>query len=118
MASKNQSGRNPSIQCSVCGQWKRLHGKDGDGHAIQRFYPCCGDNGQHEHIKPVCDTCCNRQCPYNTDTVFISNEHLIAPDLIPDGVWTARFKGEVIDYHKKEILIENAKRQGLKYIIQ
>lgn len=117
MASKPQPERNPSIQCIVCGQWKRLHGKDGNGHTIQRFYPCCGENGQHEHEKPVCDRCCQYGCPYNSDTVFISNEHSIAPDLIPEGVWTARFKGEVIDYHKKEILIRNAKTKGLKYKI-
>ena len=59
---------NPSIQCSVCGQWKRLHGKDANGHAIQRFYPCCGENGEHEHIEPVCTNCCETNCPYNPQT--------------------------------------------------
>lgn len=118
MASKNQLERNPSMQCSVCGQWKRLHGKDDSGVAIQRFYPCCGEDGRHEHLKPVCDRCCKAQCPYNSDTVFISYEHYIAPDMIPKGVWTARLKGEVIDYHKKQILIRNAIGNGFKYIIR
>ena len=50
---------NPSIQCSVCGQWKRLHGK-----GVQRFYSCCGPNGEYGHLKPVCDECCKNSCPY------------------------------------------------------
>ncbi len=58
--------QNPSIQCSVCGQWKRLHGKDKDGIAIQRFYSCCLSESGHEveHVKPVCDECCKLKCPY------------------------------------------------------
>lgn len=59
-----QSQVNPSMQCSVCGQWKRLHGLDADGLAIQRFYSCCGDHGQFEHVKNVCDECCKTKCPY------------------------------------------------------
>lgn len=63
------SERNPSIQCSVCGQWKRLHGRDENGIAIQRFYPCCGKDGQYDHEKPVCTDCCTEnkettKCPY------------------------------------------------------
>jgi len=52
------------MQCSVCGQWKRLHGKDEQGIAIQRFYSCCGKNGEHVHEKEVCDECCKKNCPY------------------------------------------------------
>ncbi len=52
---------NPSLQCSVCGQWKRLHGKDENNKAIQRFYSCCGvDNIEHE--KDVCAECCDKYC--------------------------------------------------------
>lgn len=51
---------NPSMQCSVCGQWKRLTGKDG----IQNFYPVCGENDDIEHQKPVCTICCTHHCPY------------------------------------------------------
>jgi len=55
--------QNPSMQCSVCGKWKRLHGVK-DGIAVQRFYSCCGDDGQFEHIENVCDDCCKQKCPY------------------------------------------------------
>ncbi len=58
---------NPSMQCSVCGQWKRLHGKDDEGKAIQRFYSCCGENGEYEHEKNVCDDCCKEKCPYKPE---------------------------------------------------
>lgn len=56
---------NPSFQCSVCGKWKRLHGRDDKGHAIQRFYSCCGENGEYEHMRQVCTDCCPDKCPYN-----------------------------------------------------
>jgi hypothetical protein len=60
------STTNPSLQCSVCGQWKRLHGVDADGIAIQRFYSCCinhlGEIVQHD--KEVCDECCKKNCPF------------------------------------------------------
>ncbi len=59
------SNDNPSLQCSVCGEWKRLHGKDKDGNRIQRFYSCCGENGCNEHVNPVCTNCCPEKCPYN-----------------------------------------------------
>jgi hypothetical protein len=60
-----QSQANPSMQCSVCGRWKRLHGTDKkSGLAVQRFYPCCGDGGEYEHVKNVCDDCCKLKCPY------------------------------------------------------
>lgn len=65
--SNNQS--NPSMQCSVCGQWKRLTGTDEHGHEVRRFYPCCGANGEYEHEKPVCTDCCTEneltKCPYD-----------------------------------------------------
>lgn len=55
---------NPRIQCSVCGQWKRLTRTNGPDAGMQTFYPCCGDNGQYEHAKPVCYECCKKNCPY------------------------------------------------------
>ncbi len=57
---------NPSIQCSVCGHWMRLHGVK-DSEAIQRFYSCClnKDGKEVEHVKPVCDNCCKLNCPYD-----------------------------------------------------
>lgn len=62
--------RNPSFQCTACGQWKRLHGRDDQGNAVQRFYPCCGENGEYEHLKQVCTNCCTNdpettKCPYD-----------------------------------------------------
>lgn len=62
------SESNPSMQCSVCGRWMRLHGKDEDGIAIQRFYPCCGEHGEFGHHTPVCDDCCKAKCPYKLKT--------------------------------------------------
>lgn len=68
----SSSTSNPSIQCSVCGQWKRLHGKDENGNAIQRFYPVhLDEHGKDvEHLKPVCTDCCTEnpettKCPYH-----------------------------------------------------
>lgn len=61
---KIKSEGNPSIQCSVCGKWRRLHGTNETGIAIQRFYSCCGENGEHVHEKEVCDECCKKKCPY------------------------------------------------------
>lgn len=56
--------KNPSIQCSVCGQWKRLTGKDESGSEIRRFYPCCEIGDEIiEHEKPVCQDCCLQACP-------------------------------------------------------
>jgi hypothetical protein len=62
---------NPSIQCSVCGRWMRLHGKDDQGQAIQRFYGCCEDEvGNHyDHKKEVCDDCCKEKCPYRATPI-------------------------------------------------
>lgn len=57
-------GSNPSLQCSVCSKWMRLHGVDDKGHAIQRFYACCGEHGEFDHEKDVCDECCKLKCPY------------------------------------------------------
>lgn len=72
---EKQSGRNPSLQCCVCGQWKRLHGRDEKGLAIQRFHACCGDNGEFEHVAPVCDECCeNGACPYRIETLTKKEE--------------------------------------------
>ena len=60
-----QSGTNPSIQCSVCGQWKRYEGIDKDGSALYRFFNLCADtNGEYEHIEDVCNNCCETNCPY------------------------------------------------------
>jgi len=53
------------MQCSVCGQWKRLFGKDENGNWIQRFYSCCEQGGKViDHEKPVCNECCGSgKCP-------------------------------------------------------
>jgi hypothetical protein len=59
-----QSESNPSLQCTVCGQWKRLHGKDENGIAIQRFYGSCEQGGvNYDHEGEVCDECCKNNCP-------------------------------------------------------
>lgn len=57
---------NPSLQCSMCGQWKRLHGVDDNGNAIQRFYSCCiAEDGKIiDHETEVCDDCCKKGCKY------------------------------------------------------
>jgi hypothetical protein len=61
---------NPSMQCSVCGQWKRQTGTDDNGQEVRRFYPCCGPNGEYDHEKNVCTDCCTEnaqttKCPYD-----------------------------------------------------
>lgn len=61
---RDENSNNPRMQCSVCGQWKRLHGIDEQGNAIQRFYSCCGEHGEFEHDENVCDECCKTKCPY------------------------------------------------------
>lgn len=61
---RNPLNANPSLQCSVCGRWMRLHGKDKNGNAVQRFYSCCGEHGEFEHLENVCDECCKKKCPY------------------------------------------------------
>lgn len=66
---------NPRLQCSVCGHWMRLHGKDENGLAIQRFYSCCGPNGEYEHLKNVCAKCCDEKCPFDpSKNKTLSNE--------------------------------------------
>ncbi len=65
---KDRISTNPRIQCSVCGQWKRLHGVDEKGYAIQRFYGGCratkGDHIAGNKID-VCDECCKKHCKFN-----------------------------------------------------
>lgn len=53
---------NPSIQCSVCGRWMRLHARDRDGLSYQRFYGSYETlDGQHqEHDGDVCVPCESR----------------------------------------------------------
>lgn len=59
---------NPRLQCIVCGQWKRLHGRDKDGNVVQRFYGgCTYSNGDHlfriDGSDPdVCHACCLIAC--------------------------------------------------------
>lgn len=66
---------NPSMQCSVCGQWKRLHGIDENGHDVQRFYPCCEVDGEYpEHEKPVCTDCCPENCPNHINKKIMKTE--------------------------------------------
>lgn len=111
---------NPSMQCSVCGQWKRLHGTDENGVAIQRFYSCCGKSGEHVHEKEVCDDCCKQKCPYRLslpkDTVIIYYNWW--GGLKQDRKWwTAEMNGEVVDYHLKSVLIKNAEEKGLQWMV-
>jgi len=40
---------NPSIQCSVCGQWKRLTRMTGEEIGMQTFYPVCDDDTEHKY---------------------------------------------------------------------
>ncbi len=57
---------NPALQCSVCGQWKRLVIKTpGDEENMQRFYSCCIDKNGNEvvHSKQICTDCCKEKCP-------------------------------------------------------
>jgi len=52
---------NPSLQCSVCGQWKRLVDKET---GMQRFYSCCFYEGiEIVHTKQICTDCCEAGCP-------------------------------------------------------
>lgn len=58
---RRQSQENPSLQCSICGQWKRLFGKDKDGFHVQRFFGGCDlttDREYIEHSPDVCAECC------------------------------------------------------------
>ena len=56
--------RNPSMQCSLCGRWMRLHGRNADGTALQRFYGSCAVTlGDHPNgSASVCDECCREKC--------------------------------------------------------
>ncbi len=76
---------NPSIQCSVCGQWKRLTGKvvlpSGQPDWIQRFYPCCEQNGRTiNHDRPVCDDCCKAgKCPNAINSITQQSDDKESP---------------------------------------
>jgi hypothetical protein len=114
----NHSQTNPSMQCSVCGQWKRLTRTTGPKAGMQTFYPVCGDDMQYEHIKPVCDECCKGICPYRyRDVVVIISEYRIARDVLKPNMWTAKLNGEVLDYHSQKVLIEHAERDGRKWVV-
>lgn len=64
----DRGSQNPRMQCSVCGRWMRLHGRDAAGIAFQRFYAACEDESGiiHGHVADVCDRCCKQRCPYRT----------------------------------------------------
>jgi hypothetical protein len=63
---------NPRLQCSVCAEWKRLHGRDPvTGRMIYRFFGGCSYNHGNDHLAgkantdgciDVCDTCCHIHC--------------------------------------------------------
>lgn len=95
---------NPSLQCSVCGQWKRLHGKDETGIAIQRFYPCCGENGQNEHVKNVCDECCKKACPYRAEYIYLG-DRFTAPELKGKTCSAVRQNGKCIRGRNGSMLV-------------
>jgi hypothetical protein len=106
---------NPSIQCSVCGQWKRYTRKSGPDAGANTFYPVCGENHDIEHKKPVCHECCQTGCPYRNEptekpkdvALIYSIKHLTEQPQ-DKNLWCAEMNGEVIDYHSKEELIRNA----------
>jgi hypothetical protein len=55
--------QNPRMQCTICGQWKRLHGRV-NGEQIQRFFGSCDFTGD-EHLAghgDVCHECCGTRC--------------------------------------------------------
>lgn len=67
---KDRNATNPRVQCSVCGQWKRLNCKPemspGGYERRQRFFGGCahskgGDHLAGDHID-VCDDCCHEAC--------------------------------------------------------
>lgn len=77
----DRGSQNPRIQCDCCGRWMRLHGRDKDGKAFQRFYGGCGYNKGGDHLAggDVCDICCHRECmklaaekPAGPSSLFLS----------------------------------------------
>lgn len=115
---KSQSESNPSMQCSVCGHWMRLHGQDEQGTYIQRFYPCCGEHGEFEHEKDVCEACCKTRCPYRfKDMLVIFYEADISGGVLEKWMWTATLNGELQDYHKKSVLIKRAEEKGVPWVV-
>lgn len=114
------SNSNLSLQCSVCGQWKRLTGKDENGHEVRRFYPCCGKNGEINHDKDVCDDCCKLKCPYRIkpkNTVIIYYIWWAKGHGIPKNWYCSEINESVKDYHLKSVLIKNAEKDGLPWQI-
>lgn len=68
---KDKQADNPRLQCSVCGNWKRLHGRDDTGAMVYRFFGGCGHNAGNDHLSgrpsadgcnDVCDSCCQIAC--------------------------------------------------------
>lgn len=65
---KDKRSSNPRLQCSVCGQWKRLQTNDPD--RPYRFYGGCGfTGGDHlagkvgaDGCREVCTDCCETEC--------------------------------------------------------
>jgi hypothetical protein len=62
---KDTGANNPRLQCSVCAKWMRLHGRDENGQAFQRFYGGCGFT-MGDHLAgdktDVCHECCQTEC--------------------------------------------------------
>jgi hypothetical protein len=118
---------NPSMQCSVCGRWMRLTDIETN---MQRFYPCCGDNGEYLHEKNVCVDCCESNCPYKpmTERFYKTNNTLYFKDLQAvtmrdlknNGGYTIK-KGTVVSLNKRhrgfEINAGDKRKDGTIQII-
>lgn len=123
------SDSNPSLQCSVCGKWMRLRGKDKDRVEFQRFYGSCQDKeGNHySHDKEVCDECCKYGCPYRNkphqpsekpkDIVLIYSIRNMTDNAGDKHLYCAEMNGDVRDYHSKEMLIRKAEEEKLPWMV-
>ena len=69
---KDKDKPNPRIQCSICGKWKRLHGTDKNGIAIQRFFGGCNSGG--EHRKDICQECCDKHHISNCEDELLAEK--------------------------------------------
>lgn len=64
---KDKKADNPRIQCSVCGEWKRLFAKSDNpvhGHKQLFFGGCGATEGDHTagDKMDVCEECCLKHC--------------------------------------------------------
>lgn len=59
------------MQCTECGRWMRLHGRDANGAQTTRFFGGCDHNNGGDHLAgrvtfdkyhEVCDGCCQTAC--------------------------------------------------------